>query len=176
MGEHDEVMIYSHIKQLADLESSTKSAHKRIDALLVISDSIQSLVIDFNKLVSTVEQQGKDITQVVSFFAKQEERVDHMEQQMSDKNTVERLHDRLDLTEKEYKLHLEQVEKTNEGHILLLSERVRMVENKDKDEVYNQWKSMKKYILGGAVAIGTALLLIGLGIVWMVIQTGNLPG
>jgi len=176
MSEHDEMMVHDHIKKFADLEASTKSAHKRIDALLIIGESIQKLVIDFNKLVSTVEQQGRDITQVVGFLAKQEERMDNMEQQMSDKNTVVRLHDRLDLAEKEYKLHLEQMEKTNEGHIQLLTERVRGVENKDKDEVYNQWKSMKKYVLGGAVAIGTALLLIGLGIVWMVIQTGNIPG
>lgn len=180
---HDEGTVRSHIKMLADLENSTKSAHKRIDALLSISDSIQKLVIDFTKLVSTVEQQGRDLSVAVGLLTKHDERMDDLEEKMGTKETVSRLHLRLDEVEKEYLAKIESLvkesasktlllEKTYSDNIRKLEERVVLVENKEKNDVYEGWKSMKKTMFLAAVGMGSALLLLGLGVIWLIIKNG----
>jgi hypothetical protein len=92
--DHDELVI-PHSEALKTLEASTKSAHLRIDAILSIADSLQKLVIDFNKLVSTVEQQGKDITKIVDSLTKHDDRMNVLEDRMETKDTVQKLQDRI---------------------------------------------------------------------------------
>lgn len=99
-----EEIVISHTKSLERIDASTKSAHLRIDALLKISEAIQSLVIDFNKLASTVEQQGKDLTKIVGSLNKHDERMDNLEERMETKDTVQKLQDRVtDLEQKDGK-------------------------------------------------------------------------
>ena len=92
--DHDDLII-PHTEAIQRIEASTKSAHLRIDALLVIAESVQKLVIDFNKLVSTVEQQGRDITKIVDSLTKHDDRMDVLEDRMETKDTVQKLQDRV---------------------------------------------------------------------------------
>ena len=54
------------IVDVADLKSSTKSAHKRIDRLEEITETIHSLAIDINSIAHSVSNQQKAIDKITS--------------------------------------------------------------------------------------------------------------
>ncbi len=88
---HDE-MVYDHIKIITEIESRSKSNTKRLDAM-------ENLVEAFNKLANSFTSQAKDLSIMVKTLERHEEQIDHIQAKMETKETVSRLHERIDSLE-----------------------------------------------------------------------------
>lgn len=127
---------------------------------------------DFSRIAVIVEQQAKDSGKMLALYEKQSEQMQNIQSQMTDKNTIDKMQERLENAEKDYIKHLESLEDKHSADIKEIDKRMTEMEDKPKDELYAQWGKMKSYAIGAVVFIGTGLLLIGLGVMYMIITKG----
>gem|GEM_PF-288011 len=85
----DESMIRSHIKLISDNESRSKSNTKRLDM-------IERLVDSFNSLSNAFTSQAKDLSIMVKTLERHETQIDQIQDRMETKETVLKLHERID--------------------------------------------------------------------------------
>lgn len=94
-GERNEICI----KEIEQLKSSTKSAHKRLDEV----KGLIELFHDMNKNVATIanetKNQGKQLEAIVDNMKRQGDKIDTIEEKMETKDTVSKLADRIEIVE-----------------------------------------------------------------------------
>lgn len=86
-------MVHQHIKQIQEIESRSKSNTKRLDSMEKLVESVHNLSMAFTS-------QAKDLSIMVETQKQHEEKIDHIQAKMETKDTVLRLHERIDDLEK----------------------------------------------------------------------------
>jgi len=149
--EHKDV-VHEHIKILAELESRCKSNTTRLNNMDKLVESVHDIVVQITKLVSNVEQQSKDLTIMVHTLERHEEKIDGIEDRMETKDTVSRLHGKIE------ELHTMVKERDKD------KERERLELEKAKNK---EFEDMKKFIT--KILIGSGLFVIGSLIVFAIV-------
>ncbi len=90
--DHDN-MVHEHIRLIADNESRSKSNKLRLDNMEKLVESVHNLSMAFTS-------QAKDLSIMVETQKQHEEKIDHIQAKMETKDTVLRLHERIDDLEK----------------------------------------------------------------------------
>lgn len=154
--DHEEVIL-PHSELLQRLEASTKSAHLRIDAFMSVANSVQELTINFTKLVSSIEQQGRDLTTMVRTLERHENKIESIEDKMETKDTVARLH----------------------GKVEEIQEMIRSKEAAEKDSKIKDFKEMQKYItkilIGVGIGVIASLVIFAVIVLSALANSGALP-
>jgi len=89
----DECMIREHIEWIATIDSRSKSNKIRLDAN-------EKLVDVFNSLSNAFTSQAKDLSIMVKTLERHETQIDQIQERMETKETVLKLHERIDDLEK----------------------------------------------------------------------------
>ena len=139
-----------------------------------VAETVEQQGKDFSKIAVIVEQQAKDSSKMLALYEKQSEQMQNIQAQMTDKHTIDRMQERLENAEKDYIKHLESLDEKHSANIKEIDKRMNTMENRPKDELYEQWGKMKNYAIGAVIFIGSGLLLIGLGVIYMIITKGNI--
>ena len=157
MAACDEEMLLSHIALLATIEARSKSNTKRLDSLDRLVGSIHELTIGFTKLVVNVEQQSKDLTVMVRTLERHESKIESIEDKMETKDTVSRLHGRVEEMKK------------------LMDDR----EQRQREQKLKEYEDMKKFVvktlIGAAVFVIGAVTIFGAIVLSALANNGTLP-
>lgn len=95
-GERNEICI----KEIEQLKSSTKSAHKRLDEFKSLVDLFHDMNRNMATIANETSNQGKQLEAIVGNMIKQGEKIDTIEEKMETKDTVSKLADRVEIVER----------------------------------------------------------------------------
>lgn len=157
MANCDEEMVLAHTSLLATIDARSKSNTKRLDSLDRLTSSIHELTIGFTKLVANVEQQSKDLTIMVKTLESHEHKIDSIEEKMETKETVSRLHGKVE-------------------------EMRKLMDEKDaaqRERKLSEYEDMKKFIVktlvGAAVFVVGAIAIFGAVVIMALAKNGTIP-
>jgi DNA repair exonuclease SbcCD ATPase subunit len=153
---HEE-LVHDHIKQIAELVRTSESHEKRLDNVDKLVSSVQEIAIGFTKLVGTVDQQSKDLTIMVRTLERHEDKIEGIEQKMETKDTVARLHGRVE-----------------ELQTLLTQQE----DNREK-EIIKEYNDMKKFVskalFGAGVFVAGSLIIFAVIVLMGMANAGAIP-
>jgi len=91
-----EDMVRDHIKAITENTDRSKTNEKDITALQKVIDSIHNMAISITSLAISQEAQTKELGSMVATLKDHERDIDHIKEKMETKETVLRLHGRID--------------------------------------------------------------------------------
>lgn len=101
--------VLQHTELLAALDASTKSAHKRLDELVKLTELFHEMNLSLSIIANETQNQGKQLVNIVENMNRQGAKVELIEEQMETKETVSKLKDRVETIEKKDGVRAEQL-------------------------------------------------------------------
>jgi len=93
---HDQKLVIEHTKMLTEIDSRSRSNTKRLDNIDKLVDVVQGMNINVAVIAEQTKQQGEELRILVKTLKTHEEKIDIIEDKMETKDTVARLHERVD--------------------------------------------------------------------------------
>lgn len=119
--------------------------------------AVHELSINFTRLLGSVEQQGKDLATMVNTLERHESKIESIEDKMETKDTVSRLHGRVEEMKK------------------LMDDR----EQRQREQKLKEYEDMKKFVaktlIGAAVFVIGAVTIFGAIVLSALANNGTLP-
>lgn len=162
----DTEMQLSHQEQITRAWESTKSAHNRLDGLvLLITDFTKEMResnANIGELVGQVKVLAVEIGHLASTTKKHEEDIDEIRDNMETKDTVLKLYARLEKSDEEYKKGMDAIM----ALIRAQDDRMQIHENEPARQALEDQKSLKRWMLAGFGSI--ILSIISTGILFLI--------
>lgn len=156
MAERDEAMVLAHTSLLATIDGRSKSNSKRLDNFEKLVLSVHELSLGLTKLVISIEQQSRDLTIMVKTLESHEQKIDSIESKMETKETVSRLHGRMEELQK------------------MMTDK----ESTQREQKLSEYDDMKKFMIktlgGAAIFVVSAIAVFGAAVLTALAKSGTL--
>jgi DNA repair ATPase RecN len=93
---HDPEMVLEHTKKLVEIDARSRSNTKRIDKAESTIEAIHEMNSNIKVIAEQTRQQGEELRSLVETLKVHEDKIENIEDKMETKDTVARLHERVD--------------------------------------------------------------------------------
>ncbi len=93
---HDQKLVIEHTQKITEIDSRSRSNTKRLDNIDKLVDVVHEMNSNIRVIAEQTRQQGEELKTLVDTLKVHEEKIDNIEEKMETKESVSRLHERVD--------------------------------------------------------------------------------